>query len=96
LVKEPKKEALGGHQKNPKERSKPKGGKGKGKPEPTLVPVFDVKLCISRDAVRTVLEGRKQRLRRAGASASATQEERCALFNVQGAPNFLGRQGWSR
>src|SRR6266581_1987949 len=42
LVEEPKKGALGGHQKNPK------GNKGKGKPEPALVPTFDVKLCISR------------------------------------------------
>ena len=50
LVEEPKKGALGGHQKNPKEKSNPKGNKGKGKPEPALVPTFDMKLHVSRDA----------------------------------------------
>ena len=48
LVKEPKKEAMGGICKNPKENQK--GNKGKGKPEPTLTPIFDMKLCVSRDA----------------------------------------------
>ena len=39
LVKEPKKEAMGGIHKNPKENQK--GNKGKGKPEPALTPIFD-------------------------------------------------------
>src|SRR6266705_2799596 len=48
LVEEPKKEAMGGTHKNPKENKK--GTKGKGKPEPTLTPIFDVKLHVSRNA----------------------------------------------
>src|SRR6266571_7552907 len=48
LVKEPKKEAMGGIHKDPKENQK--GNKGKGKPEPTLTPIFDTKLCMSRNA----------------------------------------------
>src|SRR6266705_1220268 len=48
LVEEPKKEAMGGTHKNPKENKK--GPKGKGKPEPTQTPIFDVKLCVSRNA----------------------------------------------
>src|SRR6266571_377338 len=47
LVEEPKKEAMGGIHKNPKEN--PKGTKGKGKPEPALTPIFDVKLHVSRN-----------------------------------------------
>src|SRR6266704_1996644 len=48
LVEEPKKEAMGGTHKNPKENQK--GLKGKGKPEPALTPIFDAKLCVSRNA----------------------------------------------
>src|SRR6266571_4780825 len=48
LVKEPKKEAMGGIHKNPKENQK--GNKGKGKPEPALTPFFDAKLHVSRNA----------------------------------------------
>src|SRR6266571_7830798 len=48
LVEEPKKEAMGGTHKNPKENQK--GNKGKGKPEPALTPIFDMKLCMSRNA----------------------------------------------
>src|SRR6266700_1273995 len=48
LVEEPKKEVMGGTHKNPKEN--PKGTKGKGKPEPALTPIFDAKLCMSRNA----------------------------------------------
>src|SRR6266581_3434390 len=48
LVEEPKKEAMGGIHKNPKENQK--GNKGKGKPEPTLTPIFDAKLRMSRKA----------------------------------------------
>src|SRR6266581_4661687 len=47
LVEEPKKEAMGGTKKNPKENQK--GPKGKGKPEPTQTPIFDGKLCMSRN-----------------------------------------------
>ncbi len=47
LVEEPKKEAMGGTHKNPKENQK--GLKGKGKPEPTLTPIFNAKLCVSRN-----------------------------------------------
>src|SRR6266704_6482192 len=48
LVEEPKKEAMGGTKKNPKENQK--GPKGKGKPEPTQTPIFDMKLHMSRNA----------------------------------------------
>src|SRR6266581_5878378 len=48
LVKEPKKEAMGAIQKNPKENQK--GNKGKGKPEPALTPIFDMKLRMSRNS----------------------------------------------
>src|SRR6266705_2147314 len=47
LVEEPKKEAMGGTHKNPKENQK--GLKGKGKLEPALTPIFDTKLCMSRN-----------------------------------------------
>src|SRR6266705_1299691 len=48
LVEEPKKEAMGGTHKNPKENQK--GPKGKGKPEPTWTPIFNAKLHMSRNA----------------------------------------------
>src|SRR6266700_1894049 len=48
LVEEPKKEAMGGTKKNPKENQK--GLKGKGKPEPAWTPIFDAKLHVSRNA----------------------------------------------
>src|SRR6266705_6597712 len=48
LVEEPKKEAMGGTKKNPKENQK--GLKGKGKPEPAQTPIFDAKLRVSRNA----------------------------------------------
>src|SRR6266704_3836279 len=41
LVEEPKKEAMGGTQKNPKENQK--GPKGNGKPESAWTPIFNVK-----------------------------------------------------
>src|SRR6266581_2932572 len=47
LVEEPKKEAMGGTKKNPKENQK--GLKGKGKPEPAWTPIFDMKLHVSRN-----------------------------------------------
>ena len=81
LVEEPKKGALGGHQKNPKEKSNPKGNKGEGKPEPALVPTFDVKLHVSRDAGKYPMNRPSSSKRTLMAHMKIARVKAYALFN---------------
>jgi len=94
LVEEPKKGALGGLQKNPKGKSTSKGNKGKGKPEPALVPTFGMKLRISRDVGKYLMNRPSSSKRTLTAHMKIAGAKACALFDSRAktnaiSPNFI-------